>query len=588
MGWDFGSIVSAIATGGLSEAVKAVDSSGKTESILSGGVSDVVAGKPLGAGTAEALNDTIGPGLTSALTGGLSDLAQASLPYSGFARMVGPETTGVLTAGVSDQLNGNASNQAMNDWMVKQGIVSSDTGAFLNTSNSVMDSANTLTVADWIKGADKGTETGDVWAGLDRSIDPGGAIDSSNRDTGDKIESGIPGSTQYAPAVGTTVGALVGNAIPVIGTGVGAAIGSGIGNKIASGNRNYDYGGNFASSGASYVGASAGAEAGGVVSGAVGGTTGAVLGGATTGAVTGAAGQVPNAVETGDYSGVGQGALYGGAVGGLLTGAGQLYNAGFPNTTTPNTEDLAYQYALDNPGEQVYIESPQQAMSDEAYLYAQNHPGTWVNSETGQLHPTYGVGTPSSMYTLTPSGNIPYAPANPSGMYPLDKYNNIQYAPSAPEVAYPLSSNAERLNAFEMEPQFATDYIHPYELGSGYGADVPVGSTNYDPHNTYFDTTPSFWNTLGDLGKDILRNLPNLLGGGGNTTTNSIPSIPASPSVPSGSSSNPETIIQHAPMGTGKSKGIKAGMVEGDEYTGLDFMPLNDINRYKNKELYYT
>lgn len=319
-----------------------------------------------------------------------------------------------------------------------------------------------------------------------------------------------------------------------------------------------------------------GNTAGTVAGGAVGGAAGGAVKGGLTGAYT--------AAETGEWDPV----LYGAGIGGLVGGISGGISA-YGDLNSP--ENLAYEYAQAHPGEQIYLQSPEQAMMDEAYFYAQQHPGTWVNSETGQIHPWYGVGTPDSMYPTTPSGGIPYAPANPSGMYPLDNYGNIQYAPAAPEVAYPLASNAERLNAFEAEPQFASDYIHPYNLGSGHGADVEIGSTNYDPYNTYFDKEPSI---MSDIGKAVINNqgllktLAKLLGGAGAATGGgAYPDGGGRPGMAS-SEAVTEFLMKHGGTGKGKSKGLKAGAAEGPYY-GDSFMPgLKEIKKYDEQGLYYT
>jgi hypothetical protein len=315
----------------------------------------------------------------------------------------------------------------------------------------------------------------------------------------------------------------------------------------------------------------------------VGQVAGGVVGGAAGGAVTGGIRGADAAYKTGSWDPVLYGAGIGGLVGGV-TGGIQAYG----NLNTP--ENLAYEYATANPGEQIYTQSPTQAMADEAYFYAQTHPGTWVDAETGQIHPYYGVGTPDSMYPLTPSGNIPYAPANPSSMYPLDSYGNIQYAPAAPEVAYPLGSNAEKLNAINAEPQFASDYIHPYNLGSGHGADVEIGSTNYDPYNTYFKEDPSIMSQIGKalLNKGLIDNLLKLLSGGGTSGGGAYPTSEEGRPGMGTSEAVTEFLMQHGGTGKGKSKGLGAGEVKGPYY-GDSFMPgLREIKKYDEQGLYYT
>lgn len=612
---DFGTWVSRVATGGLSDIVDKVDPSGKTASIASGGLSDLAAGKPLGSGTVDALNDTIGTGATSLLTGGVSDLTQLTLPYSGFAKAVGPEATGILSAGMSDQLNGNASNQAMNDWMVKQGIVSTDTGAFLNKSNAVMDSANTLTVADWLRGIDKQQETGDTWAGLDRAIDPGGAVDYSTRGTGDNLENSIPGSTAYAKPVLTTVGAVIGSLVPVIGTGAGAAIGSGLGDKISSGTRNYDYGGNFANAGTAYVGGAVGGQISPAVSGAVGGgTTGAVLGGATSGAVAGGASAVPDAVQTGDYGKIGEGALYGGAIGGLLAGAGQGYNKLFGDAGA-----TAPAYGNNSTSTQ----SLQEVMANNAPNYNQqlvNSLGSGNNFVTADPSLNLAVGNNGYNFSINPelttvpfnmpvgSNPTPTTPFSTSNLY-SNSVQPILQSPLAMPISQPEAfsqssiDNAYMTNPPEgYSPSLVNTLTGGQETMRGWTIDeagnfVPPPDFMTNPNLSLFSADPTLSlipqvNPITDyiLGQQPSTpfSMPKTPSSGGQAT-NPIAYIPPIPTGTfSGSSSNPETNIQHAPIGKGKSKGIKAGFAEGDDYTGLDFMPESDISRYNKQNLYYS
>lgn len=401
-----------------------------------------------------------------------------------------------------------------------------------------------------------------------------------------------PLETAFVTGIGALMGGIAGG--PLIGAAAGAGLGAAAGslgtdvmneqdpNWIKAGVTGLaTYGGGTiapavttavtpALTGA--LGNTAGTVAGGVVGGAAGG---AVSGGIAGGNV---------ALQTGDWDPFLQGVGIGAGVGGILGGIDAYGNLNSP-------ENLAYEYAQANPGEQVYLQSPQQAMTDEAYFYAQTHPGTWVDSVTGEIHPWYGVRTPETMYPLTSTGGIPYAPANPSSMYPLDAYNNIQYAPAAPEVVYPLASNAERLNAFEAEPQFASDYIHPYELGSGHGADVEIGSTNYDPHDTYFQTEPSLMEQAGKIvldNRSLLKVLSQLFNEAGASTTGAAafpgggrPGMPSSEAVT-------EFLMQHGGTGKGKSKGLGAGEVKGPYY-GDSFMPgLKEIDKYNEQGLYYT
>lgn len=321
-----------------------------------------------------------------------------------------------------------------------------------------------------------------------------------------------------------------------------------------------------------------------VLGNSVGQVAGGAVGGAAGGAVSGGIAGGNVALQTGDWDPFLQGVGIGAGVGGILGGIDAYGNLNSP-------ENLAYEYAQANPGEQVYLQSPQQAMTDEAYFYAQTHPGTWIDSVTGEIHPWYGVGTPETMYPLTSTGGIPYAPANPSSMYPLDAYNNIQYAPAAPEVAYPLASNAERLNAFEAEPQFASDYIHPYELGSGHGADVEIGSTNYDPHDTYFQTEPSLMEQAGKIvldNRSLLKVLSQLFNEAGASTTGAAAFPGGGRSGMPSSEAVTEFLMQHGGTGKGKSKGLGAGEVKGPYY-GDSFMPgLRDIKKYDEQGLYYT
>ncbi len=506
-------------------------------------------------------------------TGGLSELT----------------TGGSVTDKIGSVMSGGlsvANEEAMGAIADKIGLDESSTQFLKDATGQFVPGAG-LDTRQILEGIEKGSDQG-FWAGLDRAVDPAGTIDYTTRKQGDLQNELVPElRPYYQPA-----GAIIGN---IVWGPYGAAIGSGLGSKMAGGTDYYDYEGDFKNAGMAFLASdlTSGIDTGvsGYVSPTIGQTAGNIVGGAAKGAATGAISGAPAALETGHIDPVLQGAALGGVIGGVAAGAGELYNY-FNPPTSP--EALAYEYATENPGEMVQIGSPQQAMMDEAYFYAQTHPGTWVDSVTGEIHPWYGVGTPETMYPLTSTGGIPYAPANPSSMYPLDAYNNIQYAPAAPEVAYPLASNAERLNAFEAEPQFASDYIHPYELGSGHGADVKIGSTGYDPYNTYFNEEPSI---LSSVGKFVLDNsntllkLASILGGGAGATV-----TPAEAGAfPGGGRSGmpsseavTEFLMQHGGTGKGKSKGLGAGEVKGPYY-GDSFMPgLRDIKKYDEQGLYYT
>lgn len=65
--------------------------------------------------------------------------------------------------------------------------------------------------------------------GIDRSLDPGGAMDALFRYAGTTVPEGV---RDAAVPVLSTVGGIAGSYVPVLGTAAGAAIGAGIGSKI--------------------------------------------------------------------------------------------------------------------------------------------------------------------------------------------------------------------------------------------------------------------------------------------------------------------------------------------------------------------
>lgn len=170
-------------------------------------------------------------GIASFLTAGVSDLFQGNTPGSGAIGM---------TADVFNAPSG------VKNWLQNLGS-----------------SITTFGGSDLVEGFKKADKMeGSFWdklgAGFDRSVDPGGTVDTHTRVTGDAIYNLWPEITPYLKSLGTTIGTAVGSIIPGIGNIAGAAIGTGIGSKLGSGTRNYDYFGDavdtLLSTGSAYLG----------------------------------------------------------------------------------------------------------------------------------------------------------------------------------------------------------------------------------------------------------------------------------------------------------------------------------------------
>lgn len=117
-------------------------------------------------------------------------------------------------------------------------------------------STGTAGLSDAYRGYQKYKDTGDIWAGADRLIDPGGVVDYGTR----KIGSFLPDKIrQYAPELGTIIGSVI---YPVAGT----AAGYGIGAKLKGAEDNYDYKGDFIGAGTAAALAYLGQQAGGLYS----------------------------------------------------------------------------------------------------------------------------------------------------------------------------------------------------------------------------------------------------------------------------------------------------------------------------------
>lgn len=100
-------------------------------------------------------------------------------------------------------------------------------------------STGTAGLSDAYKGYEKYQDIGDIFAGIDRAIDPGGVVDTWTR----KIGSFLPDEIrQYAPALGSAIGSAI---YPVAGT----AAGYGIGAKLKGGEDVYNYKGDMIGAG---------------------------------------------------------------------------------------------------------------------------------------------------------------------------------------------------------------------------------------------------------------------------------------------------------------------------------------------------
>jgi len=93
--------------------------------------------------------------------------------------------------------------------------------------------------------------------GIDRFLDPGGAIDTATRKAGTYLPESI---RNIASTAGTVIGGVAGSYIPVIGTAAGAAIGRGIGGKLEG----EEYGKGLMSSGLTYGSTALGKAVGGL------------------------------------------------------------------------------------------------------------------------------------------------------------------------------------------------------------------------------------------------------------------------------------------------------------------------------------
>jgi hypothetical protein len=154
----------------------------------------------------------------------------------------------VLTGGLSDVVQGNK---------LGEGLLGEE-GA--NLFQDFVLSTGTAGLSDAYEGYEKYKETGDIWAGADRLIDPGGVVDYGTR----KIGSFLPDEIrQYAPKLGTIIGSVI---YPVAGT----AAGYGIGAKLKGAEDNYDYKGDFIGAATAAALAYLGQQAGNVYSQAAG------------------------------------------------------------------------------------------------------------------------------------------------------------------------------------------------------------------------------------------------------------------------------------------------------------------------------
>ena len=227
----------------------------------------------------------------------------------------------VLSGGLSDIVRGQSAFSGAINYGAEQGLYDKSHAKWLgNLSRNLMGGP----VGDVIDAVGAYSSTkGSFWdklgAGIDRSIDPGGTVDYTLRKTGDNLYDVFPAISQVANTAGSVIGGIVGSYIPVIGTAAGAAIGSGIGSKIGSGTREYNYLGDFAKAGVSYVG---GSVAQGVGSSIGQATSSKVIGGLTGGAAGGAVGGIPQSIREKSFTPMLGGALTGAIAGGVGTAVG--------------------------------------------------------------------------------------------------------------------------------------------------------------------------------------------------------------------------------------------------------------------------
>ena len=471
----------------------------------------------------------------------------------------------VATGGISDMVQGDPMFGAFNQALYDKGVIGSDGLKLLNVASGLGGSMLTFGLSDLTAGINKGLETGDVWAGIDRSIDPGGSVDYVTRGLGDIIYSISPEISQYLSEAGTAIGGAIGSYVPVIGTGVGAAIGSGIGSKLESGNRDYDYGGDFLNAGTSYLGGSAVQGIAPAVSNYLGGgIVGDALGGAASGATRSTLSSLPNAVESGNYNNLLTSALIGGAVGGVGGAFGSTPEA------PPEGMNPLNSYIMGGAASPTYEQFAANALS------GIHIPGYVAPTVADSLAKTYSSMHPS----YTPFSVDPTLQLLPQ-LNPLDSFGQVQPMYETPTLnSQPISPEDVYLNAAS-EDMFYRPSDTPGEIGT-------LGKV--------YDKPPSIWDTIQDyastFGKAVLDNSDLLKTISGGFTAAGMSGM-APGEFAGGSRSTPYTEwlsrMLNSGTGVGKSKGLRAGAVEGPAYDAGSFMPDNrEISEYDSQGLYYT
>jgi hypothetical protein len=531
---DFGSIVGAVLTGGVSLAADAVDSSGTVSSIMSGGMSDIAEGNPWYSATANTVGNVLGPGLASALSGGMYDLAKLDVPFTGASEAIGPEFSSLLSGGISDVLKGETLGagtlKGINDIVPEGTLVGQLLPSMLMPVQSMVSDVKKVTESD-------GTLLDKITGIADEIFDPTSMVNYTLEGAGDAL---IPSSLKpYVQPIATGVGALFGP--------VGAAIGSGVGSHLGGNESSTDA---QISALASYLGGSMSDEISPIISDlAGGGTIGNIAGGAVEGATKGAISATPTAIKTGNLTPLAYGAGIGGLIGGTSAGGSELYDY----ITSPNASSIADQSMID------------------AY---NNRPVSFIDEYTKQ-NPSYTPITTDPTLGITPQV-LPY---NPFSTEILQNVSGVQtnqptlMGTKTPEKVYTDAASKD---------MFYRPSTDPNQIGT-------LGKV--------FDKEPSIWNSIQDYaGKagrfvldnpNLLKNLASILSGAGAATMGvGETGVYAGKSTPDIMS---DFLMQNSGTGVGKSKGLKAGYAEGPKYDAISFMPDNrDIEKYNKQDLYYT
>ena len=526
-------VVANIATGGIYGAVGAV-TGGESNSIMSGGLSDIAEGKPWFSGAANTVGNILGPGLASALSGGMYDLAKLDVPFTAASNAIGPEFSSLLSGGISDVLKGETLGagtlKGINDIVPEGTLVGQLLPSLLMPVQSMVSDVKKVTESD-------GTLLEKIASIGDEIFDPTSMVNYTLEGAGDAL---IPSSLKpYVQPIATGVGALFGP--------VGAAIGSGVGSHLAGNESSLDA---QLGAGAAYAGGALTNKISPFISElAGGGTIGNIAGGAVEGAARGTVSATPTAIKTGDLTPLAYGAGIGGLIGGVSAGGNKLYDY----ITSPNATTIADQSMID------------------AY---NNRPESFIDAYSKQ-NPSYTPITTDPTLSLSPQV-LPY---NPFSTETLQGVTGVQtnqptlMGTKTPEQVYTDAAGKD---------MFYRPSSDPNQIGT-------LGKV-YDKEPGIWDSIQNYAGKAGRFVLDnpsLLKSMASMLSGAGAATmgTGEI-GVYAGKSTPD---SITDFLMQHSGTGVGKSKGLKAGYAEGPNYDAISFMPdAREIKRYEDQGLYYT